>query len=161
MFRFHPSYYKFITIKFCAWHNNFAVMACTKFCNDLISNWINVKMSLPSNLNFEWKIHSETSSRTHHLCHRKVIYKKEQHYIYVTSSYWLWPWLTSYVRQRYKRQALETTLHKIWYLWHQLFLGWDSFTKHYFWLAFYIIPPNWDDTRSCNPSSWKAETYLC
>ena len=34
----HPSYNEVIAMKFCTWHDSYAVMACAIFCCDIISN---------------------------------------------------------------------------------------------------------------------------
>ena len=40
----HPSGSEVIAMKFCIWHDSSAVVACAKFCSDMITNnWVTVK----------------------------------------------------------------------------------------------------------------------
>ena len=66
IFCFHPYSIKVIATMFCTCPDSLAVMAysvmaCAKYCCDLMTrNWITEKKkNFPSNLNYEWKIVSE------------------------------------------------------------------------------------------------------
>ena len=48
---------KVITVKFCAWHDGYTVVACVKFCNDMVPNdGVTQKpKKFPLNLNYDGK----------------------------------------------------------------------------------------------------------
>ena len=61
----HPSCSTVITMEFCSWYDSCAVVACAKFCSNMILyNAVTLQQIIHRKLNYDEKIVPETGPRT-------------------------------------------------------------------------------------------------